>query len=253
MAKKETIEYRKANNLCPRDGRPNAPGRKMCERCLKKAAEKTERYRQKKIKANLCTNCGISKPAGTSRLCDLCKERAAVYLHTSHTRRYARRKQAGQCVDCSQPSVSGRTMCQDCLDKRAVNQKAKRESLIEQGLCVQCGKQTPVGDGKRCADCVEKRNEWYQGSTTQKKDKARRDANRLAVLAHYGGKCVKCGEMKPHCLAVDHIHGDGNTHRRTIGKHGSGFFKWLVDNDFPDGFQILCHNCNMEKHLRGRR
>jgi len=25
------------------------------------------------------------------------------------------------------------------------------------------------------------------------------------------------------------------------------FYRWLVENDFPEGFQILCHNCNFAK------
>lgn len=248
---KETLEYRKTNNLCPRDGRPNVSGRKLCEKCLNAAAVKTERYRQRKIAACLCTNCGENKPIGSSRLCQMCKDKASKYCHNAHVKRYGNRKQAGICVDCRKPSESGKTMCIECLRKRSTTQKVRRNTFIADNLCSQCGKNPSVDDGKRCQICIDKRNDWYKGSSTQAKDKMRRDKNREAVLQHYGGKCTECGELRPECLAIDHIEGGGNTHRKKIGKYGSGFFKWLIDNKFPEGFQILCHNCNMGKHLNG--
>lgn len=29
------------------------------------------------------------------------------------------------------------------------------------------------------------------------------------------------------------------------------FYQWLEDNDYPPGFQTLCHNCNHAKHVLG--
>jgi hypothetical protein len=26
---------------------------------------------------------------------------------------------------------------------------------------------------------------------------------------------------------------------------------WIIENNYPDGFQILCHNCNVAKGLIG--
>lgn len=247
----EKLAYRKANNLCPRDGRPNVPGRKLCEKCLKAAAVKTERYRQRKINASLCTNCGESAPVGSSRLCQICKEKASEYCHNSHIERYNKRKAIKQCTMCSNHAVDGKAACQKCLDKHSSLKKDKYHENALLSKCLQCGDNLGESKGKRCQTCIDRRNAWYQGSTTQTKDKVRRDENRAIVLAHYGGKCVKCNESKPTCLAIDHIEGGGNTHRKEIGKYGSGFFKWLIDNDFPEGFQILCHNCNMSKHLNG--
>lgn len=247
----EILAYRKVNDLCPRDGRPNYNGRKLCEYCLKKAAEKTKRYKQRKIESGLCTNCGAENPIGTSRLCCKCKDKVSVYMHNAHTKRYGSRKESGMCVDCNSTAELNKTMCVACLQKRSNNQKTKRDANISNDLCVQCGGNLGGLTGKRCKTCIDKRNDWYQGSSTQTKDKTRRDEHRITVIQHYGGRCLKCGESRPACLAIDHIEGGGNTHRKKIGKYGSGFFKWLVDNNFPEGFQILCHNCNMEKYING--
>lgn len=246
---KEKLEFRKANNLCPRDGKPNASDRKMCEHCLKKSAEKSERHRQEKRANGLCLSCG--QKVDNVKFCDKCKKSVAVSSHNSHIKRYNYRKEINQCTLCNNEAVPGKTACRSCLDIKASIKKSKFDKNIHDGKCSQCGDDLGDSTGKRCQICIEKRNEWYQGSTTQTKDKTRRDENREAVLEHYGEKCVCCGETESCFLAIDHTEGDGNTHRKEIKKYGSGFFKWLVDNNFPEGFQILCHNCNMGKHLNG--
>jgi hypothetical protein len=43
---------------------------------------------------------------------------------------------------------------------------------------------------------------------------------------------------------MDHIHGGGYRHGKELGSSGK-LYKWLVDNHFPDGFRVLCANCNM--------
>lgn len=56
---------------------------------------------------------------------------------------------------------------------------------------------------------------------------------------------------------MDHVNNDGNTHRRLVtnGLNRGGsleIYKWIIANDFPDDFQILCFNCNMGKHFLGQ-
>ncbi len=52
-------------------------------------------------------------------------------------------------------------------------------------------------------------------------------------------------------LCVDHVNNDGAEHRKKTGSSGSQICVWLVNEGFPDGFQILCYNCNFAKHLNG--
>jgi hypothetical protein len=67
-------------------------------------------------------------------------------------------------------------------------------------------------------------------------------ADRAAVLDHYGRTCACCGTAdRP---TIDHVNGDGREHREEIGRK---IYRWLVENDFPSGFQTLCRPCNISK------
>lgn len=79
---------------------------------------------------------------------------------------------------------------------------------------------------------------------------------RLKCLQFYGGnspKCACCNEVTYQFLGIDHIEGGGNKHRKEIGKSmgGQNLYRWLLKNNFPDGFQVLCHNCNLAKGFYG--
>jgi len=72
---------------------------------------------------------------------------------------------------------------------------------------------------------------------------------RAAVLDHYGRSCACCGTTEN--LAIDHVNGDGKQHRAEIGvRPGTRMYRWLVKNNFPDGFQTLCLPCNASKGER---
>ncbi len=77
---------------------------------------------------------------------------------------------------------------------------------------------------------------------------------RLSVLTHYGGdppKCACCGESEIKFLTIDHINGRGREDHKRVGG-GSGFYCWLKRNNFPEGFQVLCYNCNCTKGFYGQ-
>lgn len=70
-----------------------------------------------------------------------------------------------------------------------------------------------------------------------------------SIMQHYGnGKCLMCGFANIQALTIDHVNGGGSNHRKTIGVTGSySFYRWLVNNQYPDGYQCLCMNCQMIK------
>ncbi len=100
-----------------------------------------------------------------------------------------------------------------------------------------------------------KENQWYHDRASQVKAAAKRYRQRLKeqLIKHYSngtGQCSRCGVSDIDILCIDHISGNGNAHRRSIGRtSGYGFYQWLNKEKLPDGFQVLCYNCNMKKRV----
>lgn len=80
-----------------------------------------------------------------------------------------------------------------------------------------------------------------------KYQKIRMNRVRLQCLIYYSNgipKCSRCGFSDIRALQIDHINGGGNKHVKEL--NGMLVF-WLQKNNFPEGFQILCANCNWIK------
>ena len=94
---------------------------------------------------------------------------------------------------------------------------------------------------------------WNKANPDRRKEIALNYYYRLqhqAIEAYGGYKCACCDETEPLFLTLDHIDNDGNAFRKKHGfhHHGSKFYKWLRDNNYPPGYQVLCSNCNHGKH-----
>ncbi len=79
------------------------------------------------------------------------------------------------------------------------------------------------------------------------KKQSRIKAKRAALLAYSGEypKCACCLESTEDLLCIDHSNGGGNEHRRSVKKlPGYAFYVWLKKNGYPNGFRVLCWNCN---------
>lgn len=68
------------------------------------------------------------------------------------------------------------------------------------------------------------------------------------VMGHYGNSCKCCGESNLVFLVIDHINGGGNKEHDIVG-HGTQFYRWLIKNNYPSGYQVLYHNCNFSKRM----
>ncbi len=92
--------------------------------------------------------------------------------------------------------------------------------------------------------------------------------NRLNILSHNSKRiansnirCCNCCGENSHVdfLAIDHIAGknqmDSEPKLIKLGYSsklkGKGLINWIMENNYPKGFQILCHNCNVAKGLIG--
>jgi hypothetical protein len=125
---------------------------------------------------------------------------------------------------------------------------------------------------KRCPNCgiAKPRTEEYWGHSNTRpggwqswcrecQNRASTEAakrNRLLVLTHYSNgvpKCSCCGESNLIVLILDHIDGGGSQHRRTITRHKTGsIYRWIIKNNFPVGFRVLCRNCDWSYCIMGR-
>lgn len=79
------------------------------------------------------------------------------------------------------------------------------------------------------------------------------------VMDAYGGICVCCGETELAFLTIDHADDNGAEHRREMAAE-SGFeysqagartYRWLRKNGYPEGFRVMCANCNSGRYWNG--
>jgi len=80
------------------------------------------------------------------------------------------------------------------------------------------------------------------------------ESSKILIIQFYSNntyECKFCRENDLKELSIDHINGGGIKHRQEIKKKGGcEFYKWLIRNDLPDGYQILCLTCNSRKNER---
>jgi len=72
----------------------------------------------------------------------------------------------------------------------------------------------------------------------------------MRAFEHYGGaKCACCSESEPAFLSLDHKNNDGVKQRLLMGGRrdwgGHHLARKLRILGYPDGYQVLCMNCNM--------
>ena len=117
--------------------------------------------------------------------------------------------------------------------------------------CIDCRKEmSSVFRTKNRVSIASKKRERYWADPEHARKNARDTIRnrKLLVLNHYSGnsiQCACCGEKHVEFMTIDHVDGGGCRHRRIIGVGGgSRFYQWLVRNNFPDGYRVLCMNCN---------
>jgi hypothetical protein len=131
---------------------------------------------------------------------------------------------------------------------------------------------TPEGKEKQRAynakpESLKRRTDYSKKPYVRLKVRKLSAELRLTVLQYYSKQlsnsnipcCRCCGESEMEFLAIDHIAGkrqmDSETELIKLGYTskltGKGLSSWIIKNNFPEGFQILCHNCNFAKGKKG--
>ncbi|HYT41427.1 MAG TPA: hypothetical protein VEP90_03720 [Methylomirabilota bacterium] len=130
-------------------------------------------------------------------------------------------------------------------------QEIRRKLSIGTQYCASCKTVKPFtpelfgGHKSTCLECQRKFN---------KDANERRKLKVFTVYSDGTPRCACCGELELTVLTIDHINGGGNKHRKQIGYgKGSGAhtYRWLIHNNFPEGFRVLCMNCNWAVFILG--
>lgn len=138
--------------------------------------------------------------------------------------------------------------------------KAKRYVRVQrsgdglQKVCSKCDLMKPLEDFPKGKARPDGRHYWCRPCHTAQ-NKLLNDGVKLEVFRHYSKgdpKCACCGETNVLFLTMDHVDGDGSYHRKTLKlASGSSTYYWLRRNGYPDGFQVLCWNCQHGKFVYG--
>ena len=79
--------------------------------------------------------------------------------------------------------------------------------------------------------------------------KKREEDRKIICWNHYTNndiKCKCCGEKHTEFFSLDHIYNNGAHHRKQVS---GSMYKWIIDNNFPPIFQLLCMNCNWSRRF----
>lgn len=109
---------------------------------------------------------------------------------------------------------------------------------------------TPYKDPeKRKKSSYERVKKWRSRNLDKSRDYQNnwKKQQRLTILKHYSQEklcCTKCGVSDIRVLTLDHVNGGG--HKQIRETHTS-LPQWIINNNFPEGFQVLCYNCQFIK------
>ena len=147
--------------------------------------------------------------------------------------------------------------CSRCFTYKKLDEfhNSSRSKDGKTNICKMCAKELGNTDERRAkarkyyAEHQTERLQYLEDTKVHRSQRQKEYVRKykLNVLEHYGNKCECCGESKYEFLSIDHKNGGGNKMRKNKEHPFGGLqlYKWIVDNDYPDMFRVLCHNCNL--------
>ena len=101
-------------------------------------------------------------------------------------------------------------------------------------------------------ELIEKRKKYEQSRKPQRQIYAAERVRkiRLLIINHYTKntlicQCKRCDVKGYDFLTIEHLNTDGAEQRREINPQQ--IYRFIIDNDFPDDYTVLCWNCNCSK------
>lgn len=182
--------------------------------------------------------------------------------------------------DNQQPS-SERKTCRKCGKSKSLDKFSSLECSLDRinGIpkarrrryprrsCIECDKKHKqaqsrvyyAANKKRIMKRITAYRRAHPESYREDSKKRARRFREMVIQAYGGPVCACCGETHVSMMTLDHINGGGIKHRTEIANQrgwkqkvsGVAFYRYLVNQGFPPGYQVLCFNCNFSKHLLG--
>ena len=156
----------------------------------------------------------------------------------------------------------GEKRCKVCKETKGIEEfrlvhnryRDRRERVYRHSMCTECEKTYNHSLFRTNYD-REKLNANMRKWRAENPEKARahgkkwgkymRDKQRSQVYDHYGRQCVCCGETNEIFLTLDHINNDGHIERKMHSQ--GGLYSRIIQEGYPDRFQVLCWNCQWGK------
>jgi hypothetical protein len=131
--------------------------------------------------------------------------------------------------------------CKRCKETKPINMFAfRKETNNYRGVCKKCKSEKAL---------PYNRLRYAKDKEALLIDRKRRFFMlKLETLIAYGGMCVCCKEADYRFLTIDHINGGGTKERKQLRMSAMTFYSHLKKNDYPEGYQVLCYNCNCAKN-----
>lgn len=176
-------------------------------------------------------------------------------------------------TSCSKETCTTTLFCRGLCRRhyQALRRSLPKLEIDRHGICALCSVpfyrrvHNQICCSRKCAVVRwkrEKGRKYFRNRYAQDKEKFkqytrihRRKQKHQCYMAYGGYKCAcpPCGETNPKFLTLDHINNDGASHRRSLSKKkvkaGPSLYTWIIKNNFPPLFQVLCYNCNCGKNI----
>lgn len=108
----------------------------------------------------------------------------------------------------------------------------------------------PKKIARRAANMRHKERVAANPELLEKRKERRRRAwavLRQQVIDALGGVCVQCGWSDPRALHVDHVHGGGTKHRKSMAH--KDLYKHYIESAGSGDYALLCSNHNQQKKI----
>jgi hypothetical protein len=122
-------------------------------------------------------------------------------------------------------------ICKDCLIDLNINNINKYDLNSAQYVCKICRKQRDKNKYEKRKELIREQQRMYDLSI------------KIKIIKAYGGECICCKENILEFLTIKSINNDN--------KSGGKLYRWLIKNNFPEEYELLCYNCNNAKILFG--